>query len=175
MKFDKIKEIGPTKLIILLVAGILLLVLSCGDLAGRGKAADEEKDSSTVSSLKKTDTETGDSYRESMERQVVELLSKVEGVGKTEVMITLSAGKEKVTLKDNETAEGKSEEQTVLVEDSERNSSPYVLQEKEPVPEGILVVCEGGGDPAVSREIISAIQVLFHVEAHKIKVMKMEP
>lgn len=169
MNMEKIKEIGPTKLIILLVAGILLLLLSCGDFMKKG-----EESSVAVSQEEKTE-ETGESYRQAMERQVVELLSKVEGVGKTEVMITLSAGKEKVTLKDNETAEGKSQEETVLVEDSERNSSPYVLQEKEPVPEGILVVCEGGGDPAVSREIISAIQVLFHVEAHKIKVMKMEP
>lgn len=169
MNIEKIKEIGPTKLIILLVAGILLLLLSCGDFMKKG-----EESSVAVSQEEKTE-ETGESYRQAMERQVVELLSKVEGVGKTEVMITLSAGKEKVTLKDNETAEGKSQEETVLVEDSERNSSPYVLQEKEPVPEGILVVCEGGGDPAVSREIISAIQVLFHVEAHKIKVMKMEP
>lgn len=169
MNMEKIKEIGPTKLIILLVAGILLLLLSCGDFMKKG-----EESSVAVSQEEKTE-ETGESYRQAMERQVVELLSKVEGVGKTEVMITLSAGKEKVTLKDNETAEGKSQEETVLVEDSERNSSPYVLQEKEPVPEGILVVCEGGGNPAVSREIISAIQVLFHVEAHKIKVMKMEP
>ena len=169
MNMEKIKEIGPVKLTFLLVAGILLLILSCGDFMKKG-----EESSVAVSQEEKTE-ETGESYRQAMERQVVELLSKVEGVGKTEVMITLSAGKEKVTLKDNETAEGKSQEETVLVEDSERNSSPYVLQEKEPVPEGILVVCEGGGDPAVSREIISAIQVLFHVEAHKIKVMKMEP
>lgn len=169
MNMEKIKEIGPVKLTFLLVAGILLLILSCGDFMKKG-----EESSVAVSKEEKTE-ETGENYRQTMEQQVVELLSKVEGVGKTEVMITLSAGKEKVTLKDNETAEGKSQEETVLVEDSERNSSPYVLQEKEPVPEGILVVCEGGGDPAVSREIISAIQVLFHVEAHKIKVMKMEP
>lgn len=169
MNMEKIKEIGPVKLTFLLVAGILLLILSCGDFMKKG-----EESSVAVSKEEKTE-ETGENYRQTMEQQVVDLLSKVEGVGKTEVMITLSAGKEKVTLKDNETAEGKSQEETVLVEDSERNSSPYVLQEKEPVPEGILVVCEGGGDPAVSREIISAIQVLFHVEAHKIKVMKMEP
>ena len=169
MNMEKIKEIGPVKLTFLLVAGILLLILSCGDFMKKG-----EESSVAVSKEEKTE-ETGENYRQTMEQQVVDLLSKVEGVGKTEVMITLSAGKEKVTLKDNETAEGKSQEETVLVEDSERNSSPYVLQEKEPVPEGILVVCEGGGDPAVSREIISAIQVLFHVEAHKIKVIKMEP
>lgn len=169
MNMEKIKEIGPVKLTFLLVAGILLLILSCGDFMKKG-----EESSVAVSKEEKTE-ETGENYRQTMEQQVVDLLSKVEGVGKTEVMITLSAGKEKVTLKDNETAEGKSQEETVLVEDSDRNSSPYVLQEKEPVPEGILVVCEGGGDPAVSREIISAIQVLFHVEAHKIKVMKMEP
>jgi stage III sporulation protein AG len=50
---------------------------------------------------------------------------------------------------------------------------PYVIQELEPEVKGIAVIAEGGGDPEIIAEIIDAVQVLFNVPAHKVKVMKM--
>ena len=173
-KFDwqeKIKEIGPMKLGIVVTAGVLLLILTYGDFFGGGGGKKEEPKAKTGEERNVSDEQ----YRKDMENRVKELLKRVEGVGNTEVMITLSASKEKVALKDNETDERKSQEASVIVNDSDRNSAPFIIQEKEPIPEGILVVCEGGGNAKLSTEIINAIQVLFNVEAHKIKVMKMEP
>ena len=46
-------------------------------------------------------------------------------------MITLKASNEKVTLKDNTQKGESNEEKTVLVENSSRDSSPYIIQEKE--------------------------------------------
>ncbi|MEI3340576.1 MAG: hypothetical protein V8R80_12125 [Eubacterium sp.] len=43
----------------------------------------------------------------------------------------------------------------------------------EPEIEGILVVAQGGGNTAVAENISEAAQALFSVEAHKIKVVKM--
>jgi stage III sporulation protein AG len=99
-------------------------------------------------------------------------LEKAEGVENVEVMITLRASKEKVTLKDSKTESGKSEEETVLTEDENKNKEPYVVQEIEPEIEGILVVCSGGDNAGVQREIIEGISALFSIESHKIKVMK---
>ena len=59
-----------------------------------------------------------------------------------------------------------------MIEDSDRNSSPYVIQEKEPELEGVVVVCDGGDDAGVKREITDAVSALFQIESHKIKVMK---
>ena len=39
---------------------------------------------------------------------------------------------------------------------------------------GVVVVAKGGGDPVIQRQIQEAVMALFHVEAHKIKVMKMK-
>ena len=44
----------------------------------------------------------------------------------------------------------------------------------EPEVSGVLVVAEGGDDPVTVREITEAVQALFGIEAHKIKVMKMD-
>ena len=39
--------------------------------------------------------------------------------------------------------------------------------------EGVLVVAEGGGDAKIVKNISDAVLALFSVEAHKIKVVKM--
>ena len=76
------------------------------------------------------------------EEELKQLLQRVDGVGHADVMITLKASNEKVTLKDNTQKGESNEEKTVLVENSSRDSSPYIIQEKEPEIEGIVIVCE---------------------------------
>jgi stage III sporulation protein AG len=39
---------------------------------------------------------------------------------------------------------------------------------------GVLVIAQGGGDSRIQKEIMEAAQALFGIEAHKIKIMKME-
>lgn len=39
--------------------------------------------------------------------------------------------------------------------------------------EGVLVVAEGGGNASVCADILSAVQSLFSLEAHKITIVKM--
>lgn len=170
---DRIKEIiqnaGPVKILIVILSGVLLLLISCGNLFEK-KEMDMEK-----STLVQKESEPGDNlqdYRNMMEEQVRSILEKVDGVGDVDVMITLRTSKEKVTLKDNTIDEQRREEETVLIQDENDNTSPYVIREVEPQIEGILVVCAGGGRAAVQREIIDGISALFSVESHKIKVMK---
>ena len=38
--------------------------------------------------------------------------------------------------------------------------------------EGIVIVCEGGYDSTIKREITEAVGALFSIDSHKIKVMK---
>lgn len=42
-----------------------------------------------------------------------------------------------------------------------------------PPVEGVLVSCEGAGRGTVNVEITEALQALFHLEAHKVKVLSM--
>ena len=37
----------------------------------------------------------------------------------------------------------------------------------------MIVIADGGGDAVVARNLTEAVQALFGVEAHKIKIMKM--
>ncbi|MGB8450952.1 MAG: stage III sporulation protein AG [Anaerocolumna sp.] len=189
-----IKEIGPARLVILLMAGIFLLVLSFPDMLS---SEDSSKDNTVKKASKvkvnTNNTETKDEseiYVNELEKRLKSVLTKVEGIGDVEVMITLKGSKEKVILKDGpytqesmneDDGEGgnrdsssiSKEDSTVLTNGGNGESMPYVIQELEPEVEGIVVIAEGGDSANIQTEIMEAAQVLFNVPAHKVKVMKM--
>ena len=161
-----IQKAGVMRLVLVVVCGMLLLFLS---YSGEDGTPDTE---SVDSQETVSDEGTLEEYKQAREEELKELLQKVDGVGKAEVMITLKASNEKVTLKDNTNKGETNEEKTVLVENSDRDSSPYIIQEKEPEIEGIVIVCQGGYDSVIKREITDAVSALFSIESHKIKIMK---
>lgn len=190
-----LKEIGPAKLIMLLLAGILLLVSFPNVLptkstpktssANKAKETASQKIADSVESEEDIDT-----YTKTLEERLKTVLTKVEGIGSVDVMITLKGSKELVILKDTpftqesmneDDGEGGSrvssstskEDSTVLVNNGNGESKPYVVKELEPEVEGIVVIAQGGDNGNIKTEIIEAVQVLFDVPAHKIKVMTM--
>lgn len=186
-----IKEIGIPKLIILFLAGIFLVVLTIPDLFGSKSTTEEKKLDMNVVSNQTQESSTTNSV-EYNEDKLKKILEKVEGVGDVEVMITLKSSKEQVVLKDspyeqenlNETDEAggsrissslKNDEKTVLVTNGSGENAPYVTKEMEALVEGVVVIAEGGGNSKVAVGIMEAVEVLFNVPSHKIKVLPMNP
>ena len=192
-KKERLQEMGMSRLVIALLCGILLLIIALPDgfLAGedsmilgpRKEKAKETKQGNETAKKR-------EDYVSQMEERLVELLENVDGVGKVKVMVTLAASEEEVTLKDEPysqdsiqeaDAQGGSrssisinkEETSVLVENENGQSVPYVTKTVEPEVEGVVVIAEGAGQAKVENEIIEAVEVLFSVSVHKIKVMKM--
>lgn len=130
-----------------------------------------------------------ETYVEYLEEKLEHVLSQMEGVGKVEVMITISDAGEYVVEKDRNTTttvtqendsaggsrtvtEGDTEEQTIYVDTGEE-TYPYIQKEKLPTVEGVVVVAEGGGSSVVISNISETVKALLPVEAHRIKVVKM--
>jgi stage III sporulation protein AG len=188
-----LKDIGMPKLIMMFAAGVLLILLTFPNLLGSEKKENKNKSVSESTDWQNgTNTTSYDSntYISELEGRLENILRKVNGIGEVKVMITLKASKEKIPLKDvpytqeglNEVdGEGGSrtnnsirkEESTVLVTNEDGNTEPYILQEREPEVEGILIIAEGGDNVMVIKDIIEAAEVLFDIPAHKVKVMKM--
>jgi stage III sporulation protein AG len=114
----------------------------------------------------------------------------MESVGHVKVMITLKASEELVVEKEepvsrsstNETdSQGgtrivnqvETEETTVYRTDG-TTSEPYVVKTLSPEIEGVVVVAEGAGDGNVDKTVTEIAEALFGVEAHKVKVVRME-
>ena len=187
-----IKDIGPSKLIMLALCGIFLIVLSVPNLFSKKTSTKDDKLPSTLlheQSMDSSEIVDSDVYTQQLEERLIKVLSQVEGIGEVDVMITLKSSKEQIALKDNpytqeslnETdGEGGSrinssssrEDSTVLVTTGDGDNIPYIVKEIEPSVEGVLVIAEGGSNAKIATDIIEAVGVLFDVPAHKVKVMK---
>lgn len=177
------------RLLILLLSGVLLLVITLPVSDGSG-----ESERSGAAGEQSGGVLPGEEdYAEYMERKLKDVLSKVSGVGEVEVMVTLRSTSEKVVEKDEEkesetmteqdsqggtrtTSRNSSSGTTVFGEDGSGTSSgqePYVTKELTPIVEGVVVIAQGGDEPVTVQNITEAVQALFNVDTHKIKVMKL--
>ncbi len=75
-------------------------------------------------------------------------------------------------MRTQERGSGKGRHRHRISKDSKGNQEPYLSNERYPKISGVVVVAEGG-KVHVIQNIQEAVQALFQVEAHKIKVMKM--
>lgn len=176
---NKKKWQGKEIMIVLIIIGIILVVLA---IPTEKKETEEEEQNVSVS-----EEEQGlerDRYEEQLEERLEEILFQMEGVGRVEVMITLEASAREVVEKDISTQQGVvqqentdentvSKEETTVYSDTDVGNIPYVVQEIYPEVEGVLVVAEGGDDSYVNLAIVDAIQALFGIDVHKIKIVKM--
>ena len=151
------KVLKKENLAVLLLAGLLLLIIA---LPVKNSGQEEEEKTTAVSE----ETSSRD-WQSIMEEKLKLALEQVEGIGKTQVFLTCEGTETKVVEKD--------ESQTVYEKDAKGNQSPYVASEVYPKVIGVVVVAQGGDNPVVIQNIQEACQELFQVEAHKIKVMKM--
>lgn len=127
-------------------------------------------------------------YERKLEQRVKELLLQVDGVGEVDVMIVLKSSAQKVFhqegsrssahTKEEDSAGGIRDQETLEVEQRAATYSaggeqgPVVEKELYPEISGIVITATGGGNPAVQAEISAAMEALFGIPAHKIKVLK---
>jgi len=184
---ELVEQVGMPRLVILVLAGVVLLVFS---LPGGKGTESGERAAETAREGEELALDAMDAYAKRQEQATEEILSQVSGIGKVKVMLTLAASEEKVPLQDDDTTEEDTREEdsgggnrdisryvtkkeSILVQ-REGEDSPYVVQINSPSVEGVVVVAQGADSAKIQTEIIEAIQALFPIKAHKIKVMKME-
>ena len=167
--------------------GALLLVVALPSGEKNEKNSGKGEESVTTAATDSGGTKA-DYYRRQLETELAQMLEEMEGVGKVKVMITLKDSGERVVEKDRSDSSTVSEEteqealkrretqlqseETTVYADRETNE-PFVSKENRPAVEGVLILAEGGDSTAVKQNISDAVLALFHVDAHKIKVVKM--
>ncbi|MGN1318979.1 MAG: hypothetical protein ACI4VF_08160 [Lachnospirales bacterium] len=112
-----------------------------------------------------------------LEKDLENILSKVKGAGRVSVMITYKSGDEKIIAYNTDNQNEKREEGFSANEKKEialAENSPVILKEVKPEIEGVLIVCEGGGDINVKNNLIRASMALLNVDVNKIEVLIMK-
>ena len=163
----KEKLLKKENMIVFVLLGILLLVIaipldSDKDKNQTNEAAPKKEDvMDSISADTEMFMDESMEYCLALETRIEEILSAMEGVGNVQAMVTVSSSREMIVEKDEpvnratvtesdgnggnrSTNESSFEYETIYQTDSEGNKIPYVLE------------------------------ALFHIDAHKIKVVKMK-
>ena len=126
-------------------------------------------------------------YAQLPERRLENILSKMEGAGDVVCMVTLAQSAEQIIEKDLEVSDDVVEEtdsqggmrttnqssrSEITIYNDGENGSPYVSKQISPKVEGVLVLSEGGDNAVVAKNINEAIQALFGIAPHKIRIVK---
>lgn len=160
---SKIKDVfGKYKFVLLILCvGLLLMLLP-------GKTEEEEITKEPQSIVEKNFDITD---------QLQNILSRLEGAGRVEVMLTVSTGEMTVYQCDNEVSGGETgsnRQNTVIVTDRDRAQSGLIKQVNPPVYLGAVIVCQGADSAAVRLAVIDAVSKATGLGTDKISVLKMK-
>jgi stage III sporulation protein AG len=133
-----------------------------------------------------TQTQTADTN--SVEARLMDTLSRIDGAGRVEVMITYESSAEIVpaisvdtqtstTTDESEngsstTTSENTQSEIVTVSGSSGNNA-LVLRENCPEVKGVLVIAEGADDIGVKLDLLNAVQTILSVGPDKVDVYKM--
>ena len=113
-----------------------------------------------------------------MEDKLSALLSKVQGAGDVEVILTIAAGEEVIyqTNDDNSESDTSTSQNinTVTITDAERNQTGLIKQVRSEVYQGAIVVCRGADDPTVRLAIVDAVCRITGLGSNCISILKMK-
>lgn len=126
--------------------------------------------------------------RDALEQRLIDVLSKIRGAGRVDVLVTYETNGEIVTATVRQTDEdvrnadgtGGSETSRSVREvtepatiETEKGHAPIVLYEKEPVIRGVIVVAEGASDFSVRQKLQAAVHVATGIPIDRIEVLEM--
>lgn len=140
-KATKLFESNNIRKIIIIagIVGVLLIFLSSYIDIG---AAEEKKEDGEFSVT---------TYSTEIQSDLEGIISKIEGAGKTYVLLTIENSVEYVYLEDSTTK----------------------TKEIEPIIRGVLVVCQGGNDPTVVESVTNAVTKALDISTAKVCIAKL--
>ena len=160
------KDLRGSLLVFVGALGVFLLI--AGGLSfGGGEKADTDAGAQDAAQRSRQ-------YVEQLEATLTDLVSSIEGAGRTKVAVTLDAGAETVyALDETDGGENGQRQFSHILVDTAQGQDGLVEMTWEPVIRGIAVVCEGADDITVNAQITQAVSVLTGVSTNRISIAKM--
>ncbi len=154
--------------IVVIVGFILIIVLFISEL----NIIPEEKDE-----CKKVSDEE---YCDYLENKIKIFIEKIEGAGKTEVIITLSetteyiyATDDKDVRKNNDNSDDSTFEKDYVIIENNNNDVGLLIKTIEPKIRGVAISCEGGDNLNVQQQIYSTIEAILDISTSNISISKL--
>lgn len=149
---------------------VLVLAIGLILMAIPEKSSASDSNSNVIASTTNNETSVSDQLRS--------VLSKIEGAGNIEVMLTVSAGEEIIYQTDQDiSVSGESNStrsDTVTLTDADRNQVGLIKQVNPPSYMGAIIVCQGADSPTVKLAIVEAVSKITGLSSDRICVLKMK-
>ena len=170
------QKLSASKYGVYVVAGVLgLVVVAIFISSCSSESSEPAKDNLSQTSTQVA--ETVESYSESLEHRLENVLGSVKGCFNVKVMV-VAESTPIITLAEQveEKTTGSGENKTitkypVYVEDGS-SKTPMILYQSAPQIRGVLIVAKGAGDANVKLQLISAVTALLGIESSKIEVLE---
>lgn len=176
----KIKKMDTKKKIQYAVILLITIVILAIFFGTSGTSTDTPTDTAP--------TINQDISSDSIEDKLKETLSKIDGAGRVEVMITyessailnpaISVDTQSSTTQDqhdngNSVTESINTQREVVTVSGSNGNQALVLSEQSPKIKGVIVIAEGADKISVKLNLLSAVQTVLNVEPEKVDVYKM--
>ena len=175
-------DIWRKVILILGFAGIALVFLS-------GLFQNHDSKATNAQAEEESTKTTAQEYTQQVEKSLTELIGNINGAGSVKVLVTLErntqyvyATEEKKTTQStqdqaaNATVKNQEndsrETKYILVKGADGSQQALAVTEVEPIVKGVVVVCEGGNQPAVQKDIIDAVTTALNLSSARVCVIK---
>jgi len=167
-------------LFIILIISIILLIVVNSFTGTKYRSQETPKNEL----IKENNYDLEYDYSGYLEKKLTDILGKLKGVGKVNVMVTLENTQEKITAtnttkvtentleNDSEggTREVHREDLTVQAVTKGNDGSLLVVKEIKPTVQGVIVVAEGAEDPVIKEILYEAVKTVLGVKGNKVQV-----
>nr|WP_319487965.1 stage III sporulation protein AG [uncultured Caproiciproducens sp.] len=179
--FSKLAENEAYRKIIIIggLIGIAFIFLS-------GYLNNDHTDTKAVSSQPVV---TAEQYATELETRLTDIVTRIQGAGTAKVLVTLERSTQYVYAteekRSNQTTEDKSdgsntknevndntETNYILVKDADGAQKALAVTEVQPIIKGVVVVCDGGDNPTVQQDVISAVTTALDITSVRVCVIK---
>ena len=107
----------------------------------------------------------------SLSEELTAILSKIQGAGKVQVLLTVKAGEQIIYQVD---PNGTDREDTVIVTDAERAQNGLIQQVIPATYRGAIILCQGADSPSVRLAVTEAVSSVTGLDSSRISVLKMK-
>ena len=162
------------KLLLVVVSVLILVVVYYNFVVSESQVGQDKVDSVTNNSYYVSSID----YCDALEQKLCRVLSNIDGLGKVEVMVTLSSSLELVyasSLEDHNSSIFDKEDNgnvfSPIIIDNNGKEEPLIVKEVLPKVKGVLVVCENLDSVNKKLDIIYAVQSLLDINISNIQVL----
>ncbi len=163
--YEKIKKVKHIEIYIAVGLALIVALIYFSFVGNKSKKSSVTKNDNSLTTFSNSSEYIG--Y---LENKLENVITRVNGAGKVDVVVTLEKGFEYVYVTDEETRTTSNGTTITTCTVVTINGQPVIQEEIYPVISGIVVIASGADDVNVKMNILSIIQTMIDIDNSKINI-----